>query len=591
MSPLTRIAGRGIIQPSEAGGARLPNVVGPRVAARLLVPFALAALALLSASCGRDASALSATPVATGAAASPVRYGGTLVLANRGDPPAGFDSLRTSSIALHHVGGALFGPGNLVMRCREDASQVCAYLAASWSHNTDFTEWSFDIRPGVFWHDGTPFTAADAKFWLDLAYFGARAGEKVRAPAYFKAELGEIERVEAPGPDRLRVVFAAPNRHFVESLANPRFKIAHPRHLMQPRIDAGEVSLSPLDVGLVGLGPFALEKYEPGTIVQVRRFDRYFETSPEGPLPYLDGIDYVVMTEPLAMDIAFRSGRLDGGARGQGHYLSPERKQGYVKDLGDDVVFARIEGGTFRLAFNVLKTGPWQDSRIRRAIALWIDKPAAIPAALPFGWTSLETTAGDGEIRRDFVNWPGFDQAPLESRRAEATMLMAEAGYAGGFRMGHLCRALNPAPCEYLKDQLAGLGIDLTLQMLDEAEWNAARLTLDFDSEQGRLTPPSIPEATVSVYGRYSINPDAFTKHEDASVDALYARLNDAASPEERIARWRDIERYLFFEQTYVIPIAESVDEVAYRSYVRGLAIPMFDGHANTDFSTVWLAK
>ena len=44
-------------------------------------------------------------------------YGGILVLANRGDPPAAFDPMRTSSIALHHVAGGLFGPGNLVTRC------------------------------------------------------------------------------------------------------------------------------------------------------------------------------------------------------------------------------------------------------------------------------------------------------------------------------------------------------------------------------------------------------------------------------------------------------------------------------------------
>ncbi|MBI2919211.1 MAG: hypothetical protein HYY01_14650 [Chloroflexi bacterium] len=45
---------------------------------------------------------------------------------------------------------------------------------------------------------------------------------------------------------------------------------------------------------------------------------------------------------------------------------------------------------------------------------------------------------------------------------------MAEAGYANGFSMGHLCRALNPVPCELLKAQVSGLGIDLQLQIGDE---------------------------------------------------------------------------------------------------------------------------
>ena len=106
--------------------------------------------------------------------------------------------------------------------------------------------------------------------------------------------------------------------------------------------------------------------------------------------------------------------------------------------------------------------------------------------------------------------------------------MMEEAGYEDGFSMGHLCRALNPAPCEFLKAQLAGLGIDLRLQMVDEGEWNRARISLDYDSQQGRLTPSPIPEGTESVYGRYSENPDAYAKHEDPRVDELYRLVRDA---------------------------------------------------------------
>ena len=196
------------------------------------------------------------------------RYGGILVLANRGDPPASFDPLRTSSIALHHVAGALFGPGNLVMRCRENMYAVCPHLATSWTTNPGFTEWTFTIRGDVRWHDGTPFTAEDARFWLELAQFGATVGDKVRAPAYFKGELGDVERVEVLEHDRLRVTFGHRNPHFLEVLANPRFKIAHPRHLMQPQIEQGDMSVNPSDIDLVGLGPFTLDSYARGSVIR-----------------------------------------------------------------------------------------------------------------------------------------------------------------------------------------------------------------------------------------------------------------------------------------------------------------------------------
>ena len=518
-------------------------------------------------------------------------YGGTLVLANRGDPPAGFDTLRTSSIALHHIAGALFGPGNLVMRCRDNIYVICPYLASKWVANPGFTQWTFTIRDDVYWHDGTPFTVEDAKFWFDLVNSGGRASEGIRAPAYFKGELGDIVSVDVLPHDRLQITFRHRNPHFLDVLANPRFRIAHPRHLMEQRLEEGEVSISPVDVGLVGTGPFRLQRNERGSVVSVTRFDHYWETAAgDSPLPYLDGIDYVVTPDPFTMDVAFRTGRLDGGARGQGHYLTAERKDGYVRDLGGDAWFAEMEGGNFRLAFNVLKPGPWQDPNVRRAIALWIDKLPAIASALGgFGWTTPDLGPPNIPVPRHFVNWPKFDLGNLEEKQAEARRLMADAGYSDGFEMGHLCRALNTATCEFLKAQLAGIGVDLRLQLIEEGEWNRARLSLDFDSQQGRLTPSPIPEGTESVYGRYSENQDAYAKHEDARVDELYRLLRDSLTFERRVEAWRDIERYLFVEQTYIVPIAESINVVPYRSYVKGLAIPTEDGHTNTDFATVWL--
>ena len=521
------------------------------------------------------------------------KFGDVLVLANRGDPPSGFDPMRTSSIALHHMAGALFGPGNLVMRCRENMYLVCPYLATSWYSNPAMTEWTFTLRGDVQWHDGTAFTAEDVKFWLDLAAFGYETEGRVRAPAYYKGDLGDIERVDVLPHNQVRIVLATRNRFFPDVLANPRLKIAHPRHLMEPRLQQGGASVSPLDVGLVGLGPFRFESYDRGSRIQVRRFDQYFEVDGRGDrLPYLDGIDYIVMREPAAMDAAFRTGRLDGGARGFGHYLTEERMRGYVRDLGDEVVFPQMEGGMFRLAFNTLKPGPWQDPRVRRAIALWIDKDAAIAPVLGgFGWTSPSLGPPNRFKDQRFVAWPTFDSAPLPEKRAEARRLMEEAGYGDGFAMDHLCRARHSLGCEFLKGQLAGLGIDLELRVVDEGAWNQARVSLDFDSQQGRLSVLPIPEGTEGVYGRFSGSPDAYAKHEDPRVDEMYGLLRGATTPERRLEIWRQLQRYLFVDQTYVVAIAEAMYVTPYRTYVKGLVIPPEDGHTHTDFATVWLDR
>ena len=125
--------------------------------------------------------------------------------------------------------------------------------------------------------------------------------------------------------------------------------------------------------------------------------------------------------------------------------------------------------------------------------------------------------------------------------------------------------------------------------MVEEGQWNNARGGLDYDSQQGRLTPSPIPEGTQSVYGRYSKNPDAYAKHEDRELDRMYDLLHDALQPERRAEVWRNIEEHLYVDKTYIIPIAEAINVIPYRTHVRNLPIPPEDTHSYTDFTEVWL--
>ncbi len=572
-------------------------------------------VAIVAAACGEagpEATATSeASPSPTAAAATPppaptadlaenarlARRGGVLVLANRGDPPAAFDPMRTSSIALHHPGGGLFGPGNLVFRCRENIYLVCPGLANDWTVSPDFTEWTFTLRRDAAWHDGEPFTADDVAFWFELAAFGIDDERGVRAPAYFRGDLGlasgEAAAVEVLPFRQVRVRLAEPNPHYLEVLMNPRLKVAHPEHLLRPLIDGGDLSAGPVDVGLVGTGPFRLDGYEPGSVLRLRRFDGYWERDAQGEaLPYLDGVDFVITPDAAAMDAAFRTGRLDGGARGEGHYLTVERQRGYERDLASDVWYGHMQGGLFRLAFNVLKEGPWQDVGVRQAISLWIDREAAIPGVLGgFGYVSPILGLTNPFTGSDFVTWPRFNSGALEERRAEAKRMLAEAGFADGFSMDYLCRARLVTRCEFLQGQLAGLGVDLELRVVDEAEWNRGRVSLEYDSQPGAHFTTPVPEGTESVFGRYEENPDAYAKHDDRLVDDFYGRLRAARDFNQRVRVWREFEQYFIREQAYVVPIAGSVQVVPYRTYARGVIIPPEDGHTHTNFATVWLDR
>jgi peptide/nickel transport system substrate-binding protein len=501
--------------------------------------------------------------------------------------------MKTANYDTVHMGNSVFGRANLVRACVESVYKLCPGLAESWEHNATFTQWTFKVRDNVFWHDGTAFTAADVKFWMELAFFGTKSGKSTRVPAWYQADLGDLQKVEVLESNRVRITLGRSAPQYLYGLTDPRQTVSHPKHLMQPFVERGEVNVAPQDVGWVGTGPFKVLKYEKGTRAQVRRFDRFWEKDVQGrQLPYLDGIDFAILRDPAAMDAAFRVGRLDGGTIGSPYYLTPERKAGYVRDLGDQVWFAEIATDVTGLGLNVLKPGPLQDVRVRQALARWIDKPAFSTAIYGgFGFVGTILHPQNPFTNPDFMTWPGF--GPNKERdRAEAKRLLAQAGYPNGFKMNFFGPQRFIPYFEFYQGQLAGLGVTLEAKISDEANYNAGRSTLDYDTLGGGIGgSPVIPEATETNYAAYSRTKVSPAKHEDPRMTELYGKLSATTDYNERVRIWRELERYYILEQAYYIPTSGQNSVIPYRSYVKGRTVPVERIHEYLDFVTVWVDK
>ena len=237
-----------------------------------------------------QAAASIPTPAPT-AAVSQIKTGGTFVVAHQSDLVFGGDIFRSTLTDNTGVTGALNGVGNLVKYTREDIYKVGPGLAESWESNPTFTEWTFKIRDNVKWHDGTAFTAEDARWWLDLAVNGARVGDKVRPAAPWTANLGAVDGLDVVDGNRVRLRLKTPKPQLLTLLGDAIQQIAHPRHLMQPKIKAGQLDVTPQDVNFVSLGPFKMAQYDKGSSIQLKRHDQYYEKDAQGrQLPYLDGI-------------------------------------------------------------------------------------------------------------------------------------------------------------------------------------------------------------------------------------------------------------------------------------------------------------
>ena len=324
-----------------------------------------------------------AEPTATPTPGVSERAGGTGKFAVRRDPPANFDMMATTIwYDLNQMGAPVWGSGNLVRPCNDDVYAVCPALATSWENNADFTEWTFTLREGVQWHDGNPLTAEDLKFWLDLVFEGYSSSAGERAPAWYGNRMGEYDSTTVVDANTLRITLKEGNPLFLDVLFTPYFTIGHPRHLTEPELQAGNMEVAPLDVGMMGLGPFVYQSYDKGSVMHVTANPDYWETDEDGfSLPYMEGMDFAIMTSPDVMDAAIRTGQLDGGSPGFGYILTKPRYEQYLEDLGDDFYVVRVPSGFGTgsgggLAWNVLKEGPWQDVRVRKAASLWIDRQA-----------------------------------------------------------------------------------------------------------------------------------------------------------------------------------------------------------------------
>ena len=235
-------------------------------------------------------------------------------------------------------------------------SSTCAQpLAESWEVNDSFTVWTFKARDGVVWHDGVPFSAEDIAFWTDLFFDGVTVGDRTRQAGTNKARFGDMQSVEVLDGNRVRYTLGENDPLFLERISLYRIPIQHPKHLAEPQIRAGNVDVSPVDMGYVGTGPFKFHAYEKGVAVEVRRFDQYWDADDEGEpsSPTSTVLTTSSSRSPQPFHAAFRSGRLDAGVRARGFYLPPDMVPAYRKSLDDSFWLAEIFGGESPgMAFN-----------------------------------------------------------------------------------------------------------------------------------------------------------------------------------------------------------------------------------------------
>ena len=253
--------------------------------------------------------------------------------------------------------------------------RVHGMLAESIVPNTDFTEWTITVRPGISFTDGTPVDA-DAVI-TNLQATGVNGllatalddVAKVPDPARPGQVMLDIDKVDdmtltihtGAGGDPARPL---PWRDFPQLLAGQWGLIASPRWLDAVADDPA------LATAPIGSGPFIVDSYEPYGSLEAHRNPNYWMTDADGhQLPYLDSISFRVIDDPETSVEALAAGDIDLFATTNGLAITAAQGRDDVSVTVQDTFV-----DTYYLLIDLSKPGPLQDRRVRCAMSLAIDR-------------------------------------------------------------------------------------------------------------------------------------------------------------------------------------------------------------------------
>jgi len=376
---------------------------------------------------------------------------------------------------------------------------VVAGLAERWDISEDGLIYTFTLRDGVTFHDGTVMDAEDVKFSLDRA----RSDDSTNAQKGLFADIAEVTVVD---PLTVQVTLAQPNGSFLFNMAWGDAVIVAPE------------SIETIATNPVGTGAFTFTDWVQGDRLMLTRNDAYW-----GAAPALETATFRFISDPTAAFAAVMAEDVDAFVG----FPAPENLPQFAADPRFQVLVGNTEGETI-LAMNN-KLPPFDNVLVRQAVSLAIDRQAIIDGAM-FGYgTPIGTHFAPHNP--DYVDL--LANSPHDPARARE--LLAEAGFPDGFTT-----TLKLPPPSYARrggeiiaSQLRAVGITAEISNLEWAQW----LEEVFNGKDFGLSIVSHTEPMdIGIYA----NPDYYFQYDNAEFQALMATLNtttDAAARSDLLAQ------------------------------------------------------
>lgn len=509
---------------------------------------------------------------ATGAHASAAvelgQRGGRLVTALRAEPKT-FNPLTASDAPSREV---IWRTAADLIHINRETQHTEPALASSWRVSADGRHYTLNLREGVRFSDGEPFDADDVVF-----SFAAYLDPQVNAPQRDLLVVGgKPIVVRKLGPYQVTIELAAPYAA-AERLFDGIAML--PRHRLETALQNGLLSsawgLDSTPADVVGLGPFRLKEYRPGDRIVVERNPHYWRADGKGTrLPYLDEIEWRVISNEEAQVIRFQSGQLDMLTRVSPQHVDPLGQRaataGFsLRDLGASLEYNFL---FFNLAEDSARLAIARDVRFRQAISRAVDRASI--ARLVFGGRATPLWGHVTPANKLWLN-DGLARPPQSLEQARR--LLERAGCTWGEDRGLrdpsgapvtvtlLVAAGNSTLIEtatIIQADLKALGIRVQIATLEfRALLDRVLQTRDYDAALLRLGTGDVdPNGDMNVWpstgATHVWNPGRSTPATpwEAEIDRLMAQQLVALDPAKRKALYDRVQA-IVAEQLPVVPL------------------------------------
>ena len=512
-----------------------------------------------------------AGPTGLQAAETP-RRGGVLLAVIGADPPS-LDPHQESTFANIQLVAPLYS--TLIQIDPYSFPKIIGDAATEWKVTPDGLTYTFKIRQGIRFHDGSPLTAADVKATYDKIVSPPEGVRSVRKNAYTA-----VARIETPDPSTVVFKLKFPSASLLDNLASP-WNVIFPKKYL-------DKDPNHFKTNVVGSGPFKLKSYTRGSTFEGERNRDYFVKD----RPYLDGYKFFISPETSVRAAAIRSGR----AYIEFRDLPIAEVDAIRKQLGDKVaVQTTAVTGQWGIAINTTAK-PFNDVRVRKALTLGFDRYT--------GGKVLQTLTGlrdVGGLMRPGSEWgmpeaelqklPGFSK-DAEKSRAEARRLLAEAGYPNGLKVVLKNRNVK-LPYQdfavFLIQEWRKIGIEAENRPLETAAWFAdgqdtgnfeliIAPTVEFMDDPDQFLGRYVTGSTQN-WGRFS----------DPRIDDLFSRQARSLDSGERKKAIMDLQK-IVLENVYYMPGLWWTRNVVHWAKLKNYVAPP-SHYTNQKLQDVWLAE